>query len=81
MDLIIPEEVLQAAHVSAEELRREVAVLLFQKGRLTLARAARLAGLSLFAFQHLLASREIGPHYDARDFDEDVETLRKLGRL
>ena len=81
MDCVISSETLQAARMSAEELKREVAVLLFQTDRLTLGQASRLADMPVFDFQHLLASRRIGPHYDVEDFEEDVETLRKLGRL
>ncbi|NBC19366.1 MAG: UPF0175 family protein [Bacteroidetes bacterium] len=81
MDCVIPEEVLQAAHLTPEELKRELAVLLFAQRRLTLGQACRLADMPRLPFQHLLASRGIGPQYDVEDLEEDVETLRKLGRL
>lgn len=67
--------------MSSDELKREIAVLLFQKKRLTLGQASQLADMPTADFQHLLASREIGPHYDVEDLEDDVETLRKLGRL
>lgn len=35
MGLVIPDEILQAARVSASDLKREIAVLLFQKEKLT----------------------------------------------
>jgi predicted HTH domain antitoxin len=76
----IADDVLQAAHMSAEELRRELAVLLFQQDRLTLAQAARLAEVDRLRFQHLLASRGIPIHYDVEDFEQDLETLRSLDR-
>lgn len=76
MDLIIGEDVLQAARISAEELRQEIAVLLFAWGRLT---PSRLVGMRMVAFQHLPASRRISPPYDGQGFDEDLETLRRLG--
>lgn len=81
MCMTIPDEVLQAARMSEDELREELAVLLFQRERLTLARAARLAGLDRLRFQHLLASRGIAPHYDVEEFEADLATLRELGRL
>jgi predicted HTH domain antitoxin len=31
--------------------------------------------------QHLLASRQIPVHYDVTDFEEDLDTLQRLGRL
>lgn len=78
MTVTISDDVLQAAHMSAEELRRELAVLLFQQDRLTLAQAARLADVDRLQFQHLLASRRIPVHFDIEDFEQDLETLRSL---
>jgi len=75
---IVPEDILQATGMSEEELRQEIAVLLFQKEKLTLARASRLAGMTRLQFQHLIASRQIPVHYDSADFDEDLRTLKEL---
>jgi predicted HTH domain antitoxin len=79
--LLIPDEIVHATRMSEEELVQEIAVLLFQKGKLTLGQASRLAGISQLQFQHLLASRQIPVHYDVEDFEEDLKTLRELGRL
>ena len=81
MDCVIPEDVLHSARLSPGELKQEIAVLLFQKDRLTLGQASKLADMPVADFQHLLASRGISPHYDVEDLEDDVETLRKLGRL
>ena len=43
MPVTIPDEVLAAAHLSESELKRELALALFQQGRLTLAQASRIA--------------------------------------
>jgi predicted HTH domain antitoxin len=43
---------------------QEIAILLFQQERLTLAQASRLANLPRWAFQKLLASRHIPVHYN-----------------
>lgn len=81
MSLIIPDEILTATRMTETELKQEIAVLLFQKEKLTLAQAARLAGMHRIAFQHLLASRHIPIHYDIDDFDQDIQSLREMGRL
>lgn len=81
MDCTIPEDVLHAARMSSDELKRGIAVLLFQKQRLTLGQASQLADMPVAEFQHLLASREISPHYDVEDLEDDVETLRKMERV
>jgi predicted HTH domain antitoxin len=64
MSLIISDDILQAARMSGDELKQEIAVLLFQREKLTLGQASRLAGMSQLQFQHLLASRQIPIHYD-----------------
>jgi len=66
--------------MSGAELLQEIAVMLFQKEKITLAQASRLARMNRFQFQHLLASRQIPVHYDVKEFEEDLQTLRKLGR-
>ncbi len=81
MSVIIPDEILAAARMTEGELRQELAVLLFQREKLTLGQAGRLAGLSRLQMQHLLASRQVPLHYDLPEFEEDLQTLRGLGRL
>jgi predicted HTH domain antitoxin len=80
MGVIIPDEILQATRMTADELRQEIAVLLFQKDKLTLGQASRLAGMTRLQFQHLLASRQIPVHYDVAEFEEDLKALGGLGR-
>ena len=79
MSLVIPDEIVQATHMSESELKREIAILLFQKEKLTLGQSSRLAGMSQIEFQHLLASRQISVHYDVAEFEEDLKTLMELG--
>jgi predicted HTH domain antitoxin len=81
MSLIVPDEILQAAHMTEQELRQEVAILLFERDKLTLAQASQVAAMSRLQFQHLLASRQIPVHYEAAEFEEDLRTLKDAGRL
>ncbi len=81
MSVVISDDILDAIHMSAEELKREIAVLLFQQERLTLGQASQMAGMSQLQFQFLLASRQIPLHYGIADFDADLKTLREMGRL
>jgi predicted HTH domain antitoxin len=64
--------------MTAEELRQEIAVLLFQQEQLTLSQASHLAGMNRLQFQHLLASRGIPVHYDTEEFEADLKTLKEL---
>ncbi len=79
--LTIPDDILHATKMSEDELMQEIAVMLFQKEKLTLEQAAHLARMSQLQFQHLLASRQISVHYDIADFEHDLQTLKELGRL
>ncbi len=81
MSVLIPDEVLQASRLSEREFKAEIAVMLFEKEKLTLGQASRLAAMDYLEFQHLLASRRIPVHYDVADFEQDLETLREMGRL
>jgi predicted HTH domain antitoxin len=81
VSVTIPDTVLQSARMSESELRREIAVMLFRNDRLTLGQASELAGMNRLTFQHLLKSLEIPLHYDVADFEEDLQTLRRLDRL
>jgi predicted HTH domain antitoxin len=78
MCVLIPDDVLQATRMTAEELKQEIAVLLFQREKLTPSQASRLAGMNRLQFQHLLASRGIPVHYDTAEFEEDLKTLKEL---
>lgn len=78
MSVLIPDEVVLATRLTEEELRREIAILLFAQDRLTLAQASRLTSMSRIEFQHLLASRRIPVHYDVQELAEDLETAKTL---
>ena len=77
----IPHEVIHATRMTPEELRRELAVYLFQQGRLSFGKAREMADMTVWAFQKLLGSRGISIHYDLEDYEEDLATLKELGRL
>lgn len=78
MAVTIPDDIFQATRMTEDELRQEIAVLLFQREKLTLGQGSRLAGMSQLQFQHLLASRKIPRHYDLPEFEEDIKTLKEL---
>jgi len=79
--LEVPQDVLDSARLTIPELKVELAVYLYAQGRLSMGKARELAGMALWEFRQLLASRSIPTHYDQVELDEDVATLRDLGRL
>lgn len=76
MGLQISDEELAAARLSADQLRREIAGLLFQQDRFTLGQASSFAGMTQLDFQRLLASRQIPMHYGVADFEADLRALQ-----
>ena len=77
----VSQEILDSARLTPSELKVELAVHLYAQGRLAIGKARELADMALWEFRQLLASRRIPPHYDEADLQEDVATLRELGRL
>jgi predicted HTH domain antitoxin len=64
--------------VSESAILTELAIVLYEREKLSVGWAARLAGMDKWAFNDLLADRKIPMHYDAADLERDLETLRKL---
>jgi predicted HTH domain antitoxin len=79
--LQVPQDVLDSARLTIDEFKVEAAVYLYVQGRLSIGKARELAGMSLWEFRQLLASRRISPHYSENDLEQDVDTLRQMGRL
>lgn len=75
MSVIISDDILEAARLTPDELRLEIAVLLFRRGGLALAQASRFSEMGRVEFQHVLASREIPVNYDIPEFEADLATL------
>ena len=81
MPFVVPDEILQSARMSEEEMGQTLASALFEREKLTLGQAAHLAGMTQIQFQHLLSAQGIPVHYDVADFEQDIATLKTMGRL
>jgi len=81
MSVVIPDEILTITRMTEAEMRQEIAVMLFEREKLTLAQASRFARMHRVAFQHLLASRQIPVHYGIEDLEQDIQTLQEMNRL
>lgn len=75
--LEIPQDILDSARLTLDELKVELAVSLYSQGRLSVGKARELAGMSLWDFRQLLGLRRIPPHYDDQDLNEDLRALRE----
>ncbi|MGF1576476.1 MAG: UPF0175 family protein [Cyanophyceae cyanobacterium] len=75
MSLVIPDEFLQTAHISAADLKLEIAILLFQQEKITLGTSSQFVGMNQLEFQRILGSRKIPIHYSIENFRQDLRTL------
>lgn len=78
MDLVISEQVLEQAHIKAEDLLVDIAVYLYDKKRLTMGQARKLAGLDQLGFQQALAERDVYIRYTIEDLHTDLKNLDSL---
>ena len=78
MPLVVEDEFVRASGLTADELRLELAVLLYREDRLTLGQASRMAMVSQAQFLDALSDRAIPMHYGVADLESDVATLRRL---
>lgn len=82
MSVVISDEILQASRLTPGEFRQEIALHLFQTGRLTLGYASQLADMQPHIFRQFLKQRQIPLYsYDVEDLELDLKNLRELGRL
>jgi len=65
--------------MTPELAKLEVAVALYRDRKLSMGKAARVAGLPRQAFQRELGSRGVTIDYDVDDLRADLEALRGLG--
>ncbi|RKZ77480.1 MAG: hypothetical protein DRR19_27910 [Candidatus Parabeggiatoa sp. nov. 1] len=59
MNLVIPDEILKVAQLSATDIKREVAVLLLQKKAMNIEQATQFADMHPVKFEQLLVQRNI----------------------
>jgi len=81
MSVVIPDDILRAAKMTEDELRLEVAILLYKQNKISSGKARAWTGLTVIDFQHELARRGLCINYDVEDFQADVKTLQSMGLL
>jgi predicted HTH domain antitoxin len=77
----IPREVVHTTRMTPQELKQGLAIYLFQEGKLSFGKAREMAGMNVWTFQQRLGSKGIAVHYDVTDYEDDLATLKELGRL
>lgn len=76
LKLEISEEILRALKIPPrdveEELRKELALALYERGVLSLGKAWQLAEMTRWQFEELLGQRKVTRHYTEEDLAEDL---------
>jgi predicted HTH domain antitoxin len=78
LQLELPGDLLDAARMTGDELRVELAVHLFEQQKLSLGNAAELAGYEVSRFMLLLGARDIAQHYDVDAYEADLKALERM---
>lgn len=78
MIITIPDETLSHVKISAAELLIDIAVYLYDKQRLSLGQARKVAGLDILSFQKELAKRNVYLNYSMDDLNNDIQNLDRL---
>lgn len=81
MSITIPDDILRASNMTEDELKLEIAILLYQQGKISSGKVRAWTGITVLEFQHELAKRGLYLNYDVEDFQSDVQTLQSMGLL
>jgi predicted HTH domain antitoxin len=81
MSVVIPDDILQATKMTENELKLEIAIMLYKQQKISSGKVRAWTGLTVIEFQHQLARRGLYINYDVEDFQSDVKTLQSMGLL
>ncbi|PIY10289.1 MAG: hypothetical protein COZ18_06260 [Flexibacter sp. CG_4_10_14_3_um_filter_32_15] len=75
MNVLIDEKELRDINMTPEEMKLEIAIMLYQKNKFSSGKAAKFAGISRIKFQKELGNRKIPINYTLEDFEKDSKML------
>lgn len=81
MSVVIPDDILRATKMTEDEIKLEIAILLYKQDKISSGKARAWIKLTVIEFQHELAKRGLCINYDVEDFESDVKTLQSIGLL
>ena len=81
MSIVIPEDIFQATKMTEDELRLEIAIMLYKQEKISSVKARAWTELTVIKFQHELAKRGLCLNYDVEDLRADIKTLQSMGLL
>jgi len=67
--------------MTEDELKLEIAIMLYKQEKISSGKARAWTGLTVIEFQHELAKRGLFINYDVEDLQADVKTLQSMRLL
>ncbi len=64
MSVLIPDDILRATKMTEDELKLEIAIMLYKQEKISSGKARAWTGLTVTEFQHELAKRGLCLNYD-----------------
>lgn len=81
IELNLPKDIMRSMKLPPgeieKEIRMELAVALYARGVLSMGKARKLAGMTLWEFQRALGKYRISRHYDTSDLEDDLQYARR----
>ncbi|MEH2296528.1 UPF0175 family protein [Nostoc sp.] len=78
MSVVIPDDILQSTKMIEDELKLEIAIMLYKQEKISSGKARAWTSLTVIEFQHELAKRGLCINYDVEDLQADVKTLQSI---
>ena len=77
--LLLDDEFLKTVDMTEDEMKLELAIWLYEKDKISLRKAARLAGLEWMGFSKILCERNIPTvRMTNEDFEKEISTVNSL---
>lgn len=81
MVIELDDTIINSTGLSPDDLKLELALQLYQDRKISLGQGGQLSGLGSVQFQRELGKRQITLNYDLMDLADDIDFLKKQGRL
>ena len=78
MHIEVADNILQQSGLTPDELLLEIAIALYQRGKLSMGKASQLAKVHRVVFQRALGLRGIPVNLTWEDVSRDLKTLEEL---
>ena len=81
MGVQISEDILSQVNMTADEFLIEIAVHMYDIGKMSMGQARNFAGIDQITFQKEMSKRDVHIKYDIEDLEKDLKTIEELRQL